>query len=133
LITGRAIYAIALLAVALSVVLELFLPASARIIAIAAVVCGLATWIVPLILVAWSWKERPRSSLAAAGFFIRLAVVALVFSATGLWLALLSAVFVQDAEHAWRAIVLIAAFWLLVGTVLYVGDRRRRRARARTN
>jgi type VI protein secretion system component VasK len=100
--------------------------------AIAAVVCGLATWIVPLVLVALSWNQRPRSSLAGVGFFIRLVAVALVFSAAGLWLALLTAIFVQDADRAWVAIVLIAAFWLLVGTVLYVGDRRRRRARERS-
>jgi hypothetical protein len=125
LIIGKPVYAVALLAVALSLLGELWVPGAAYVIGIVAVLSGLATWIVPLLLIALSWTREPRSSLAGVGFTIRIFVAAACFSAIGVWLALLTLVFAQDRSHAWIALFLIGVFWLWVSVMLHVGDRQR--------
>jgi hypothetical protein len=125
LIIGKPVYAVALLAVALSLLSELWVPGAAYVIGIVAVLSGLATWIVPLLLIALSWTREPRSSLASVGFTIRIFVAAACFSAIGVWLALLTLVFAQDRSHAWIALFLIGVFWLWVSVMLHVGDRQR--------
>lgn len=125
MIIEKPVYAVALLAVALSLLCELLVPGGDRIVAIAAVTCGVATWVAPLLVIALSWNQKPRSSLAGVGFTIRLFVVAACFSASGVWLALLTLVFAQDRTYAWVALLLIGVFWLWVSVMLYVGDRRR--------
>jgi cation transporter-like permease len=72
-----------------------------------------------------SWNQKPRSSLAGVGFTIRLFVVAACFSASGVWLALVTLVSAQDRTYAWVALLLIGVFWLWVAVMLVVGDRRR--------
>ena len=124
----RAIFGAALLATVLGLILELVVSGSGRIIDIGAAVFGLATWIVPPLLMALSWNKK-RSSLASVGFTIYLFVVAACLSAVGLSLALLALIFAQDANWAWIALLEIAAFWLSVGILLYVGDRRHQRDR----
>jgi MFS family permease len=123
LIIGKPVYAVALLAVALSLLCELWVPGAAYVIGIVAVLSGLATWIVPLLLIALSWTREPRSSLAGVGFTIRIFVAAACFSAIGVWLALLTLVFAQDRSHAWIALFLIGVFWLWVSVMLHVGER----------
>ncbi len=125
MIIGKPVYAVALLAVALSLLSELWVPGAAYVIGIVAVLSGLATWIVPLLLIALSWTREPRSSLASVGFTIRIFVAAACFSAIGVWLALLTLVFAQDRSHAWIALFLIGVFWLWVSVMLHVGDRQR--------
>jgi hypothetical protein len=90
--------------------------------------CGVATWVAPLLVLAISWNQKPRSSLPGVGFTIRLFVVAACFSATGVWLALLTLVFVQDRTYAWIALLLIGVFWLWIAVMLVVGDLRRQPA-----
>jgi MFS family permease len=125
LIIGKPVYALALLVVALSLLCELWVPGADYVIGIAAVLSGLATWIVPLLLIALSWSRKPQSSLAGVGFTIRIFVAAACFSAIGVWLALLTLVFAQDRTHAWIALFLIGVFWLWVSVMLHVGDRQR--------
>jgi hypothetical protein len=125
LIIGKAVYAVALLAVALSLLGELWVPGANYVIGIMAVLSGLATWIVPLLLIASSWTREPRSSLAGVGFTIRVFVAAACCSAVGVWLALLTLVFAQDRTYAWIALILIGVFWLWVSVMLHVGDRQR--------
>jgi hypothetical protein len=125
LIIGKPVYAVALLIVVLSLLCKLVVPGADRIVAIAAVTCGVATWVAPLLVIAISWNQKPRSSLAGVGFTIRLFVVAVCFSASGVWLALLTLVFAQDKTYAWIALLLIGVFWLWVAVMLVVGDRRR--------
>ncbi len=125
MIIGKPVYAVALLAVALSLLSELWVPGAAYVIGIVAVLSGLATWIVPLLLIALSWTREPRSSLASVGFTIRIFVAAACFSAIGVWLALLTLVFAQDRSHAWIALFLIGVFWLWVSVMLHVGYRQR--------
>jgi len=125
LIIEKPVYAVALLAVALSLLCELLVPGGDRIVAIAAVTCGVATWVAPLLVIALSWNQKPRSSLAGVGFTISLFVVAACFSASAVWLALLTLVFAQDRTYAWVALLLIGVFWLWVAVMLVVGDRRR--------
>ncbi len=135
MIIGKPVYAVALLAVALSLLCELLVPGGDRIVAIAALACGVATWVAPLLVLALSWNHKPRSSLASVGFTIRIFVLAVCFSAGGVWLALLTLVFAQDRTYAWLALLLIGVFWLWVAVMLYVGDRQRQQgqegARAR--
>jgi hypothetical protein len=125
LIIQKPVYAVAFLVIALSLLCELLVPGGDRIVAIAALTFGIATWAAPLLVLAISWNEKPRTSLAGVGFSIRLFVVAACFSAGGVWLALLTLVFAQDRTFAWIALLLIGAFWLWVAAMLVVGDRRR--------
>lgn len=125
MIIGKPVYGAALLVVTLSLLGELWVPGADYVIGIAAVLSGLATWIVPLLLIALSWTRNPRSSLAGVGFTIRIFVAAACFSAIGVWLALLTLVFAQDRSHAWIALLLIGVFWLWVSVMLHVGDRGR--------
>jgi len=133
LIIEKPVYAVALLVVVLSLLSELLLPGGDRLVAIAALACGVATWVAPLLGIALSWNQKPRSSLAGVGVSIRIFVVAACFSAGGVWLALLTLVFAQDRTYAWIALLLIGAFWLWVAVMLVVGDRRREQGQAGTH
>jgi hypothetical protein len=115
---------VALAVTAAGLVLESTVPASGRMIDIGAAVCGLATWIVPLLLAAMYWNVKPRSPFGGAGLLIRILVVAACLSATGVSLALLSLVFARGPNWAWPALVAIAAFWLSGGILIYVVNRR---------
>jgi hypothetical protein len=126
LIIQKPVYAIALLLVALSLIFEFFVPTGDRVVAAAAELSGFATWVVPALLLALSWNQKPRTSLAGVGFAISLFVVAASFSAISLWLALLTVVFAQDASRAWLALTIIAAFWVSLAALLVAGDQWRR-------
>jgi membrane protein implicated in regulation of membrane protease activity len=132
LIIERPVYAVALLAAALSLLCELLVPGGDRIVAIAALTFGVATWVAPLLVLALTWNQKPRSSLAGVGFTIRIFVLAVCFSAGGVWLALLTLVFAQDRTYAWIALLLIGVFWLWVAVMLHVGDLRRERGQEGT-
>jgi hypothetical protein len=118
----KPILAVVLLLVVAGAILELLVPASGRIIDIAAAVFAVATWIVPLLRLALARKRK--TSLAAVGFTVHLFALAVGFSAVGLLLALLTLVFAQSADWAWLALLGIAAFWVLAGLLLYAGSRR---------
>jgi hypothetical protein len=124
----RLILKVALLATALGLMLELFVPGSRRIIAIGAAVFGVATWIVPPLLMAL-FGNKKRSSLQSVGFTIYLLVVAACLSVVGLSLALLTLIFAQEANWAWLGLLAIAAFWLSGMISLFVAERLNRRAR----
>ncbi len=132
MIIEKPVYAVALLIVILSLLCELLVPGGDRIVAIAALACGVATWVAPLLVLAISWNQKPRTSLAGVGFTIRLFVVAFSFSAAGIWLALLTLVFAQDRTYAWIALLLVGVFWLWVAVMLVVGDLRRRPGQERS-
>jgi hypothetical protein len=124
----RLILKAALLATALGLIFIFVVPGSSRVIDIGALVFGLATWIVPPLLMALSWNKK-RSSLQSVGFTIYLFVVASCLSAAGLSLALLSLIFAQQAGWTWLALLAIAAFWSSGIISLYVAERLNRRAR----
>jgi hypothetical protein len=69
--------------VALGVILELVVPASARVIDIGAAVFAAATWIVPPLRLATYKSKKPGSSLAAVGMTIHIVVLAAVLRAAG--------------------------------------------------
>jgi hypothetical protein len=120
----RPILAGALLVTAAGLILEAILPASGRILDIGAVIFGLATWLVPLLMLALSWKQKPKSTLAGVGFAIRIFVVAACLSAAGVSLALLTLVFARGGSWAWPALLVIAAFWVSAAVVVSFGRRR---------
>jgi len=126
LIIEKPVYIVALLVVVVSLLSELLVPGADRFVAIAAVTCGVATWVAPLLVLALSWNQKPRTSLAGVGFTIRLVVIAASFSVAGIWLALLTLVFAQDRTYGWIALLLIGVFWLWVAVMLVVGDRRQK-------
>ena len=125
----RLILGAALLATALGLIFLFVVPGSGRVIDIGAVVFGVATWIVPLLLMALSGNKE-RTSLQSVGFTIYLVVMAMCMSAVGLSLALLTLIFAQQAYWAWFGLSAIAAFWVSGGIGIYVGQLRHRRARA---
>jgi hypothetical protein len=90
----------------------------------AALVCGVATWVVPLLRLALS--RKPRSSLAAVGRTIGLFVLAAYFSAATILLALLAFVLAQDTSLARFGLLAIAAFWVGLGTMIGIGGLRSR-------
>ncbi len=109
--------------VALGVIAESFVPASARIIDIGAAVFAAATWIVPPLRLATYKSKKPGSSLAAVGMTIHIVFLAAVLSAAGLVLALLTLVFAGGGDWAWRAIFAIVVFWVVGFTTIAVGRR----------
>jgi hypothetical protein len=125
----KQILAAALLATVLSLIFESVIPASATVIAIVAAICGLATWIVPLLsLAVYSYRDRagPRpTSLASVGRGIFVVIAAAFFSVIGLPLALVTIALAPDPYWAWLALLAIAAFWVLGGVLLYLGHRSR--------
>ncbi len=126
MIIEKPIYAVALLLVALSLMFEFLVPTGDGVVAIGAELSALATWIVPALLLALSWNQKPRTSLAGVGFAIRLFVVAVSFTAIGLWLTLLTFVFAEDTSRAWLALLIIAIFWVSLAALLVAGDLWRR-------
>jgi uncharacterized membrane protein SirB2 len=113
----------ALIFVALGVIAELVVPASARVIDIGAAVFAAATWIVPPLRFATHKSKKPGSSLAAVGFTIHIVALAAVLSAIGLTLALLTLVFAGGGDWAWRAIFAIVVFWVAGIAVIATGRR----------
>jgi hypothetical protein len=92
----------------------------------ATLVCGLATWVVPPLLLVAPWNNKRRSSLAAVGRTIGVLVVAGYFSAAGLLLALLAFVFAQDTSLARFGLLAIAVFWVCLGTMIGIAGLRAR-------
>jgi hypothetical protein len=119
----RLILAAASLATVLGLICVAFVPASGRIIDIAAAIFALATWVVPPLLAVKS-RNKKRSSLASVGFVIGLFVVAACLSVMGVSLALLTLFFTKDANWAWPALLTIAAFWVSAISLSYFGSRR---------
>jgi hypothetical protein len=135
---ARQILVSALTVIALALIVELIIPASAPIIAVGAAVCGIATWIVPpVVWLALSWRQsrswrrlpparRSPRSLVAVGLIIFVFIVAVYLSAVGMSLAVIALVFARGKSWAWLALAEIAAYWVSVGVFL-----RRRRAHRR--
>jgi hypothetical protein len=116
------------LATGLGLICVAFVPASGRVIDIAATIFALATWVIPPLLAARSWNKK-RTSLESVGFFIGLFVVAACLSVIGISLALLNLFFAQDSNWSWPTLLAIAAFWALGVIALNVVGRRSRTAR----
>lgn len=104
------------------------MPAFDDVLSVGAVVFGIATWIFPLLRLAWPWNKRPPSSLAAVGRVIGTLVVTACLSAVGLLLALLTFVFSQRTSGAWLGLSAIAAFWVSFGVLICIGGLRARAA-----
>jgi hypothetical protein len=126
----KRILAAALLVTALALIFESIVPASAPVIAIGALVCGLATWAVPVLSLAInSYRDRvgPRpTSLASVGRVIFIVITAAFFSAIGLPLALVTLILAPGTHWAWLAFLTIAGFWVLGGVLLCLGGIRSR-------
>ncbi len=103
------------------------MPALPDILAIAAAVFAVATWVGPLIHMAL-WKQT-RSSLAKVGQMIGFVVLAACLSAAGLLLALLTLLFSSRAKWGWCSAAAIAVFWVSLFAVVSIGDRFARRRR----
>jgi hypothetical protein len=97
------------------------------VLAVGALVCGLATWIFPPLRIAMSRKKK--SSLATVGFFIGVFVVIACLSAAGLLLALLAFALAERTSFAWYGLYAIAAFWMSVVAAMIYDDIRRSRDR----
>ena len=91
------------------------MPAFSDVLAIAALVFAVATWVfIPMRL---ALARKPKGSLSAVGLL--LAVLTLVFSGRAGW--------------GWFGLATIATFWLTFATVLVVGDHYKRRQRKEAN
>jgi hypothetical protein len=123
----KRIIAAVLLATALSLIFESIIPASAPVIAIGALVCGLATWASPVLSLAInSYRDStgPRpTSLVSVGRGIFVVIAAAFFSAIGLPLALVTLVLARGTHWARLALLTIAAFWVLGVVLLYLGNK----------
>lgn len=119
---GKHLWYVFLALTVLGVIVELSVPASARVIDIGAAVFAAATWVIPPLRFAFGGNNL-RGSLAKVGFHIHVLVLAACLSAVGLLLAILTLVFAQTASWAWLAILAIIAFWPAGVLVLYIGAR----------
>jgi hypothetical protein len=122
----RLILAVALPVTALGLMIGFAVPASVRIMEVAAALFALATWIAPPIILVMPRSRKPASSLASVGRTIGVFVIAACLSTTGLSLALVSFVFARGG-WAWFAVLAIAAFWLSGALWIRVAGRRSRR------
>jgi hypothetical protein len=111
---ARLIFRAALLVTALGLVLALAVPGGDRIVDVGAMVCAVAAWILPLLVLAQSWIRKPQTSLASVGITISAFVFAAIASVASLVLALLSLSFARVVEWAWLSLLIVAALWLLV-------------------
>jgi hypothetical protein len=129
----RAIAVIGLAAAMLAVAVELLLPASGRFVGWIAAGCGVAAWILPILLVALDWNRKPTRAFAGVGFAIRIVLVAGALSAIAAAFALATLVFGPARPLAWFALAAVAAFWIAGAATIAVGVRlaERRRARSR--
>jgi len=124
----RLILAAAALVTVLGLICVGFVPDADRIIDIGAAVFGLASWVIPWLLIAVPRKE-PKSSLAKVGRAIGILVVAACLSVMGISLALLTLIFAHDANWAWFTLLAIAAFWVSGAILINVGNRSPRAAK----
>jgi hypothetical protein len=119
---GKHVFAVAVGLFALGIIVEIFVPASARFIDISAIAFAAATWIIPPLRFAFGGNNL-RGSLARVGFFIHVIVLAATFSVLGLMAALLTLMFASNGEWTWRAFIAIAVFWVVAFLALAVGKR----------
>jgi hypothetical protein len=92
---------------------------------LAAAFFGLATWIVPPLLLIRP-QPKPRSSLAAVGRTIGVIVITATVSSAGLLLSLLAFIFSPRPGWTWFGLLAITGFWLSLGMGIVIGNRRSR-------
>jgi len=99
---AKPVLAAAALAIVLGLLVGAMVPTGGDIVADATALCGLATWILPLIGVAlWSYarhKPRGRSSLVAVGYSILIIVLAAMPTVAGVLLAVIAFVFARQTS-----------------------------------
>jgi hypothetical protein len=126
-VVWKRIFAAALLVTALALIFESMIPASGIIFAISALVCGIATWVVPVLALARFWyrdRTGPKpTSLQSVGRTIFFIVSAVCFSAIGLPLALVTVALAPDPYWAWLALLTIVAFWTLGVFIFWLRNR----------
>ena len=132
---ARPILAAAALAVGLGVLVAAVVPSGGHIVAVAAAVCGGATWILPLLGAASWWhaerRRRPRKlpSLAVVGHVIVILVLAAMPTVAGILLAIIALVSGDGASWAWSGLGAIAALWMSVAIGGHFVSRRTKPAR----
>lgn len=109
----RFVFRAALLATAFGLAFELFIPGGERIVDGGAAVFAVATWIVPLgILARWHLRP-PRTSLGSAGIAISIFTVAISLSLMTILLAGFTLLFARGGDWAWPALGGVVAFWVV--------------------
>ena len=119
---GKHVWLVVLALIALGVIVEIFVPAGARIIDIGAAVFAAATWIIPPLRFAFGGNNL-RGSLARVGFHIHVVVLAACLSVVGFILAVLTILFSHTSDWAWLSILAIVGFWLTGVLLMYIGSR----------
>jgi hypothetical protein len=116
----RFVFGAILLATAIGLILQLFIPGGDRIVDIATAVFAMTTWLVPLLILA-RWHIRPpRTSLGSVGFSISLTAFALSLSLMTIALAILDFIFARGGDWAWRSLLAVGAFWVAGPLALYM-------------
>jgi hypothetical protein len=92
------------------------------IVATAAAVFAVATWVVPPVRSQLSVRKGPRDSLSVVGRVIGLFVLAAMLSAAGFLLAIATLVFTGRGSWGWFSVGLIGAYWLALVTWLLITD-----------
>jgi hypothetical protein len=119
----RFIFRAVLLADAVGLIVELVIPGGARVVDIATAVFAVATWIVPLLILA-RWHIRPpRTSLGSVGLSISLIASTLTLSLMTIALSILDFIFAGGGDWAWRGLAAVGAFWVAGPLALYVSSR----------
>jgi hypothetical protein len=91
--------------------------------AIGAAVFGVATWVIPWLRYALQSRKPPKTSLASVGHAIGFLVLAGLFSAATLVVAILALLFSSTPNWGWYGLIAVAAYWPLLFTALYIGHR----------
>ena len=119
----RFVFRALLLTIALALIVEWFIPGGDRIVDIATALLALATWIIPLGVIA-RWHIRPpRTSLGSVGLTVSLIASTLTLSLMTIALAVLDFIFAGGGDWAWRSLLAVVTFWFVGPLALYVSSR----------
>jgi len=103
------------------------MPAIDDVLAVATVAFAVAAWVVPPIRYVLSFRNKPRDSLSVVGRVIGLVVLAAIFSAVTVVLAILTLMFTERSGCGWFGLGAIGAHWLAFAAFLLISNRVARR------
>jgi len=105
------------------------MPSFSEILAIVTIIFAIATWIVPPVRYALSFRKKPRDSLSVVGRVIGLVVLAAILSVVSLALAVLTLIYSERTGWGWFGVCAVGVYWFGVVIVLLISDHLARRRR----
>ena len=99
------------------------------VLAVATAAFAVATFVIPPVRYALSFRKGPRDSLSVVGRVIGLFVLTAILSAVAVSLALLMLMFSERSGWGWLGLAAIGVYWFAVVTFFVISDNLARRRR----